>query len=134
MKNIFVFVSIVMLFSCNQQLNKEIKKEYYTVNVDTLNTINIGDTFKINQFVCRACAYELSTKFGIKDTANLVQLISIDDSDHGDPNTDGGSMQRILILKAVKKGTTTFCVFKDTNFKDSFGVEDIIHNVNLIVK
>jgi hypothetical protein len=134
MKNLFVFASLLILFSCKEQLKQTTPKGHYNIQVDSLTLVNIGDTFTINQFVCRACAFEQTTKFGVKDTANLVQLISIDESDHGDPNTDGGSMQRILILKAVKKGTTTFNVFKDTNFRDSFGVEDIIHNINLIVK
>lgn len=77
---------------------------------DTVNVVKLSDTLIIFEGTCRGCQYEHD--FFIKDTADIISLVSIDTKDYNSPDVDGGSMDKNIILKPLKTGKTTFKLYK----------------------
>ncbi len=77
---------------------------------DTLNMVKLSDTLIIFEGTCRGCQYEHD--FFIKDTADIISLVSIETKDYNPPDMDGGSMDKNIILKPLKTGKTTFKLYK----------------------
>ena len=79
---------------------------------DTLNVVTMKDTMVIYEGVCRGCAYENSTHFEIVDTTGIVALHDVITTGNSPANTDGGSIDKDLIIVPKKTGTTTIKIYK----------------------
>ncbi len=79
---------------------------------DTLNVVTMKDTMVIYEGVCRGCAYENSTHFEIEDTTGIVVLHDVITTGNSPANTDGGSIDKDLIIVPKKTGTTTIKIYK----------------------
>lgn len=77
---------------------------------DTVNVVKLSDSLIIFEGTCRGCRYEHD--FFIKDTAAIIDLVSIETRDYNPSDMDGGSMDKNIILKPLKTGKTTFKLYK----------------------
>ncbi len=115
MKNFLAFVVIVgFFFNCINKKKKEAvqKDTKVLLRTDTLNVVKLGDTLIIYESTCRGCAYESSTAFAIKDSFDIVKLLTVETSDNNSPDMNGGSISKNLILVPAKTGKTIFKMYK----------------------
>ncbi len=127
--------ALLLLSACNFNSKKSTLDNYKFLNTDSVNYVQLKDTMILYQYVCRGCAYEQSTSFGIKDTAGIVQLISVSSgSNVGSSNEVGGSVGKELQLVAFKKGSTIVDLYKSDDFKTKFDEEDRIAQIKIVVE
>ena len=113
MKKLFSFTAIItVLLSCNSKEPEAIKDTKISLHSDTINVVKLTDTLVIYESTCRGCAYENSTAFEVKDSLNIVKLLSIVTTDNNSSNMNGGSISKDLVLVPLKTGTTTIKLFK----------------------
>lgn len=93
------------------------KKEVVTDNrvplrTDTINICKMGDSLVIHESTCRGCAFEATTNFAISDSLEVIRLVDVITTDNNSPDINGGSIQKDIVLVPLKKGLTTFKLFK----------------------
>ncbi|MBK7561630.1 MAG: hypothetical protein IPI68_08945 [Chitinophagaceae bacterium] len=84
MKKILLLPVITVVFLCCTNAKKEvtdIKDTKIALRADTVNVVKLTDTLVINESTCRGCAYENSTAFAIKDSLNVIKLLTVETSD-----------------------------------------------------
>ena len=107
-----LIIVIAFLLSCNSKEPETIKDTKISLHSDTINVVKLTDTLVIYESTCRGCAYENSTAFEVKDSLNIVKLLSIVTTDNNSSNMNGGSISKDLVLVPLKTGTTTIKLFK----------------------
>ncbi len=115
MKKIFFWAWILPVFiSCSNRKNdlNTTKDKKIILRSDVTNKVKLTDTMVINESVCRGCAFEESTWFSIHDSLGLVELDHVETFDHNDPDTDGGYLNKKLLIVPRKTGTTTIRMYK----------------------
>ncbi|MBK9568598.1 MAG: hypothetical protein IPO53_00815 [Chitinophagaceae bacterium] len=115
MKKILLLPVITVVFLCCTNAKKEvtdIKDTKIALRADTVNVVKLSDTLVINESTCRGCAYENSTAFAIKDSLNVIKLLTVERSDTNPPDMAGGNISKRLILIPVKAGTTNLKMYK----------------------
>ncbi|HWR33372.1 MAG TPA: hypothetical protein VN451_07600, partial [Chitinophagaceae bacterium] len=107
-------IVLFALTACNNsQTNRETHLDKrISLRADTLNVVSMTDTLVIFESVCRGCAYEASTEFSISDSLGIIKLVHIESYDNNPPETDGGQINKNLILLPEKPGTTTIKMYK----------------------
>ena len=83
MKTILLLPVIAVVLLCCTNTKKEaavIIDSKIALRTDTINVVKLTDTLVINESTCRGCAYENSTAFAIKDSLDLVQLLTVETS------------------------------------------------------
>ena len=78
----------------------------------TINVVKFTDTLVIYESTCRGCTYEASTAFTIKDSLDIVKLLTVATVDNNSPDIDGGNINKNLILVPVKTGSTFLKMYK----------------------
>ncbi len=115
MKNLlFLPVIAVVLFCCTNSKKETviIKDKKVSLRADTLNLVKLTDTLIIYESTCRGCAYESSTAFAIKDSLEVVKLLTVETIDNNPVGMAGGNVSKHLILVPVKAGSTTIKMYK----------------------
>ena len=72
----------------------------------------MADTLVIYESTCRGCAYESSTAFAIKDSFDIVKLLTVETQDNNSQDMAGGNVSKNLILVPVKTGKTVLKMYK----------------------
>jgi D-tyrosyl-tRNA(Tyr) deacylase len=105
---------ITLLICCTNNKKKETTPEDKKISLrsDTVNVVKLTDTLVIYESTCRGCAYENSTTFAVKDSMDVVKLLSVHTSDNNSPDMDGGSVGKQLIIVPVKAGSTVMKMYK----------------------
>jgi hypothetical protein len=108
-----VFISI-FIASCNDgKKETTIKKDNrISLRIDTVNTVKLSDTLVIYESTCRGCAYENSTAFAIKDSLDVVKLLTVETIDNNPDGMTGGNVSKHLIIVPVKAGSTTIKMYR----------------------
>jgi hypothetical protein len=114
MKNfVKYFLVLLILAACNHSKKEVVKKEnHISLRSDTLNVVKLTDTLVIYESTCRGCAYENSTAFVIKDSMDVVKLLTVETMDNSPSGMAGGSVSKDLIIIPVKTGTTTIKMYR----------------------
>ena len=115
MKKIYLlpFILFFLLSCTNAKENTiESKETKVMLRADTINIVRLTDTLVIYESTCRGCAYESSTAFAIKDSLEIVKLLSIETIDNNPANIAGGNISKNLILVPVKAGATIVKMYK----------------------
>ncbi len=115
MKKIYLLPFILFfLLSCTNAKKEivESKETKVMLRADTINSVKLSDTLVIYESTCRGCAYEASTAFAIKDSLELVKLLTVETVDNSSPDMAGGSISKNLILVPVKAGSTIVKMYK----------------------
>ena len=107
-------VILFFLLSCtNAKKEKvEIKETKVMLRADTINIVKLTDTLVIYESTCRGCAYESSTAFAIKDSLDMVKLLTVATLDNNPPEMNGGNISKNLILVPAKTGSTILKMYK----------------------
>ncbi len=114
-KTLIIIVAIGTLISCNnskKEKQETTKDKRIMLRTDTLNLVKMTDTMVIYESTCRGCAYESSTAFAIKDSADVVKLETIETADNNSEGMTGGNISKHLIIVPIKIGTTTMKMYK----------------------
>ena len=115
MKRLSIYLMIAILAcSCNNSSTKEPDpyENMVVLRADTLNTAKLSDSLIIHEYTCRGCAYEGSTHFNISDSTGIIELVKVISTDNNPSDTDGGNINKDLVLVPVKAGTTTIKLHK----------------------
>ncbi len=115
MKKIYLLPFILFfLLSCTNAKKEivESKETKVMLRADTINVVKLTDTLVIYESTCRGCAYESSTAFAVKDSLELVKLLTVETVDNSSPDMAGGSISKNLILVPVKAGSTIVKMYK----------------------
>ena len=115
MKTILLLPVIAVVLLCCTNTKKEaavIIDSKIALRTDTINVVKLTDTLVINESTCRGRAYENSTAFAIKDSLDLIKLLTVETSDNNSPDMAGGNISKRLILVLVKTGATTLKMYK----------------------
>ena len=113
-KIVLLPVILFFLLSCTNA-KKEIverKETKVMLRADTINVVKLTDTLVIYESTCRGCAYESSTAFAVKDSFEMVKLLTVETVDNSSPDMAGGSISKNLILVPVKAGSTIVKMYK----------------------
>lgn len=107
-------VILFFLLSCTNAKKEivESKETKVMLRADTINVVKLTDTLVIYESTCRGCAYESSTAFAVKDSLELVKLLTVETVDNSSPDMTGGSISKNLILVPVKAGSTIVKMYK----------------------
>jgi hypothetical protein len=113
-KIIYLLTSLIILISCKDKKNEPTieKDNRISLRSDTLNVVKLTDTLVIYESTCRGCAYENSTAFVIKDSLDLVKLLTVETMDNSPAGMAGGSVSKHLIIVPVKTGSTTIKMYR----------------------
>lgn len=105
---------LMLLFSCIDKKNPQPGNNLNRIvlNSDSVNLVKVTDTLLIQEGTCRGCEYEKSTHFAISDSLGIIKLLHVVTTDNSPSNTDGGSIQKDLILVPQKTGSTVIKVYK----------------------
>jgi D-tyrosyl-tRNA(Tyr) deacylase len=108
-----VFTSL-SIAACNDRKKETIiiKNNKISLKKDTVNIVKLSDTLVIHESTCRGCAFESSTAFAIKDSLDVVKLLTVETTDNNSPEMNGGSISKNLILVPIKTGTTILKMYK----------------------
>ena len=118
-----VIIAAATITSCNNDTTPAGEKDKrISLSSDTVNVVTMRDTLVIYESTCRGCAYEGSTSFDIEDTAGVVKLEKIVTTNNNPSDMAGGNVSKDLVIVPVKKGGTTFKLYK--SFKGDFTAED----------
>jgi len=90
----------------------QFRKDHIVLSENGINKVSMRDSLWVEAFTCRGCAYEHSTSFDVDDPARLVKLVSIKTANDKSTNTDGGSINKTLILVPTRTGKTTLKVYR----------------------
>lgn len=115
MKKIYLlpFILFFLLSCTNAKENTiESKETKVMLRADTINIVRLTDTLVIYESTCRGCAYESSTAFAIKDSLEMVKLLTVETIDNNPANIAGGNISKNLILVPVKTGSTIVKMYK----------------------
>ncbi len=115
MKKIYLLPFILFfLLSCTNAKKEivESKETKVMLRADTINVVKLTDTLVIYESTCRGCAYESSTAFAVKDSLDMVKLLTVETVDNSSPDMAGGSISKNLILVPVKAGSTIVKMYK----------------------
>jgi hypothetical protein len=85
---------------------------FIKLRTDTLNVVTLTDTLVIYESTCRGCAYENSTAFAIKDSLDVVKLLTVETIDNNPDGMAGGNVSKHLIIVPVKAGSTTIKMYR----------------------
>jgi hypothetical protein len=113
-KIIRLLLASTLLISCTNNGKNETPPEDKRISLrsDTVNVVKLTDTLVIYESTCRGCAYESSTAFAVKDSMNILKLLSVHSSDNNSPGMDGGNVGRQLIIVPTKAGSTVMKMYK----------------------
>jgi hypothetical protein len=111
---LLLFLSTLIVSCFNNSAKKATKTEAKIVylKTDTVNVVKITDTLVIVENTCRACPFEQSTDFVIKDSLNIIKLINIKTIDNTPKDMAGGSLNNDLIMMPIDKGYTVLKMYK----------------------
>ena len=115
MKKLFLLpVGLVFLLCCTNTKKETVdsKETKVMLRTDTINVVKLTDTLVIYESTCRGCAYESSTAFAIKDSLEIVKLLTVETIDNNPANIAGGNISKNLILVPVKTGSTIVKMYK----------------------
>jgi hypothetical protein len=114
--------TIALLFSCCllacHHKEKIIVQEdatgnnYVVLRRDTVNVVKVTDTLLIPESTCRGCAYEVSTKFLVTDSLDIVKMDRVITTDNTPPDVDGGNISKDILLTITKPGSTRIHLYK----------------------
>jgi hypothetical protein len=109
-----ILVSLIFAFlfitACKNK-QAEVKNERIFLFEDTLQIVKLTDTLKISESACRACPYQESTSFVLKDSLDVVKLYATETNDANPSGMAGGTISKTLVIIPLKKGTTTFKIY-----------------------
>ena len=107
-------IVLFILLSCTHSKNETVdsKETIVMLRADTINVVKLTDTLVIYESTCRGCAYEASTAFAIKDSLEILKLLTVETVDNNSPDMNGGSISKNLILMPVKTGSTILKMYK----------------------
>lgn len=113
-KIICSLIGLLILISCKEKKDKASieKNNRISLRNDTLNVVKLTDTLVIYESTCRGCAYENSTAFVIKDSLDIVKLLTVETMDNSPAGMAGGSVSKDLIIIPIKAGTTTIKMYR----------------------
>lgn len=116
MKMLFSVIGMVGIFvACENTVKENIVSETdnrIVLQSDVQNMIKMTDTMIIYESVCRGCAYEGSSSFGISDSLGIVELIHTETQDNNPPEMTGGNISKILVLVPKKTGSTNMKLYR----------------------
>lgn len=115
MKKIFFYPFVLIFLLCCTNAKKEKTadtKAKVMLRTDSINIVRLTDTLVIYESTCRGCAYETSTAFAIKDSFEMVKLLTVETVDNSSPDMAGGSISKNLLLVPVKTGSTNLKMYK----------------------
>jgi hypothetical protein len=113
-KIIPLLLASTLLISCTNNGKKETIPEDKRIVLrnDTVNVVKLTDTLVIYESTCRGCAYENSTAFAIKDSLDVVKLLTVETIDNNPDGMTGGNVSKHLIIIPVKTGSTTIKMYR----------------------